>query len=68
MRMKKYFVITIMFLSLTGCTGNNYQANLHHPDHADHNTVEIEQSKKAKEIGDFGALLLLDVIWWSLRF
>jgi len=66
--MKKNIVITILLLSLTGCTGNNYQANLHHPDHADHNSVEIEQSEKAKKLGESGALLLLDVIWWSLRF
>jgi hypothetical protein len=66
--MKKIIISIILLLSLTGCTGNNYQANLHHPDHADHNTVEIEQSKTAKEIGDFGALLLLDIISRKLFF
>jgi uncharacterized protein YcfL len=65
---KKYIVITIMLLSLIGCTGHNYQANLHHPDHADHNTVEIEQSRTAKEIGDdLGELMLMLMIDGGLR-
>ncbi len=65
--MKKIIICIILILSLTGCTGNNYQATPHHPNHPDPNSVEIEQSDKAKEIGEFGALLLLDIIWWSWR-